>query len=199
MTATYLEQKQRRDAMARRKDESVFGLVSGLLLLSAGAIRWLSAADAWDIASLCLAGLGLAFFLLGMAAPSLLRWPYRGFRFFGNLMGKAVFAVVLTALYLLLVLPVGLLSRRKRLAQGYVTWDKTPPKAQSMFADWNPTGSGGKDGGSSYFGILYRLLALFIANRKIILIPVLVVLVLVGLILFFVSSNVVTAFVYTLF
>jgi len=115
-------------------------------------------------------------------------------------MGRIIFSVILTALYILFILPVGLFLRRKRETQGYFTWGQTPPAPRSMFADINQRKSPAlKTGKASYFGIVYKLLSVFITNRKFILIPIVIILVIVGLVLFFVSSNVMTAFIYTIF
>jgi len=199
MTETYLERKTRRDAVEEEKNHIIFGLMGGIILMLAGGLNWLTATGAWEIACICIAALGLIFVLLAIVVPALLKYPYRAFRFFGNTMGKTIFSVILTVLYVLLILPVGLLQRRKRESQGYFTWEQPPPEARSMFADLARIGGPEKAGSASYFGIAYRLLAVFAANRKFILIPIVIILVIVGLVLFFVSSNVMTAFIYTLF
>ena len=113
---------------------------------------------------------------------------------------KTLFAALLTILYCLLIFPIGLLLRGKREAQGYVCWDQARPEPRSMFMEINQVDTHMQGAAkASYFGVLYRLFSIFIANKKMILIPALIMIVLLGLILFFVSSNVMTAFVYTIF
>ena len=200
MNKSYIEQKKARDAVEAEKNYIVFGLMGGIILMLVGVLRWLAADGFREVLYLCVCALGLVLFLLGIAVPGLLKYPYKAFRFFGNTVGRAVFATLLTVLYVLLILPVGLLLRRKREAQGYFTWTQEPPEPRSMFADLAQSKSPAqKSGKASYFEIVYRLLAGLIANGKMILIPIVIILVIAGLILFFVSSNVMTAFIYTIF
>jgi len=200
MAETYLDKKKRNDAMEEEKNHIIFGLMAGIILVIVGGLNWLSAQGPWETVCVCVAALGIAFVLLAIVVPALLKYPYKAFRFFGNTMGKVLFAVLLTVLYVLLILPIGLLLRRKREAQGYYAWGEEPPEPRSAFAQIEEKeGPAQKQGRASYFGIAYRLLSVFIANRKYILIPIVIILVIAGLILFFVSSNVMTAFIYTLF
>ena len=198
MAESYIERKKRRDAIEEEKNHIIFGLMGGIILMLVGGLNWLSAGQGFgEIVCVCVTALGLLLVLLAIVVPALLRYPYKAFRFFGNTAGKAVFAILLTALYVLLILPVGLILRRKREAQGYFTWEQ-PPAPRSLFRTIDHTAAA-KTGKASYFGIVYRLLSIFAANRKFILIPIVIILVIAGLILFFVSSNVMTAFIYTIF
>ena len=200
MNKSYIETKKERDAFEEEKNHIMFGLVGGVILVLAGALNWLSTTGFWAVVCVCVFALGVLLLLFALAVPSLLKYPYQAFLFWGNLVGKAVFTVILTILYCLFILPVGLLLRRKRQAQGYFAWDETRPEPRSLFTELPQTDRAkAKTGKASYFGILYNLLSVFVANRKFILIPVVILLVVVGLILFFVSSNVLTAFIYTLF
>lgn len=198
MAESYLERKKRRDDMEELKNETIFGLMGGILLMLVGAVNWLMATGLREVACVCSFALGFLAFALAIAVPSLLKYPYKAFRFLGNAAGKAVFAAVLTVFYFLLVFPIGLFLRRKREEQGYFTWNAAQPKPRSTFLGI-PRAAGSKAGKASYFGILYNLVSGFVTNGKAVLIPVVVILVILGLILFFVSSNVITAFIYTIF
>jgi len=201
LTEPYLERKKQRDDLEELKNKSIFGLMGGVILMVAGALKWLSTERPWDIFYVCVFALGAVFFILGFAVPDLLKYPYKAFVFWGNLVGKAVFAVVLTVLYFLFIFPVGLAVRKKRAAQGYFVWEQDAPEPRSMFRETAETESRGKSkaGRASYFSITYKLFSAFAANGKYILIPAVIALVIIGLILFFVSSNVMTAFIYTIF
>jgi len=200
MKKTYIELKKDKDILEEEKNQIIFGLMGGIILMVLGALNWLtSGPGVWEIVCICIAALGAVFFLLAIIVPAFLKYPYKAFRAWGNFVGKILFSFVLAILYLLFIFPVGLFLRRKREEQGYFTWDGTPPPPHSIFADLTQSENQARTTKASYLGILYRLLALFAANRKYILIPAVIVLVIVGLILFFVSTNVVTGFIYTLF
>jgi len=197
---TYLEKKKRGDALEEEKSRIVFGLAGGVLLMLAGALNWLNCEPGpWEIVCVCVFALGAILALLAVVVPAFLKYPYIAFRFWGNLVGKVIFAAVLAVIYCLLVFPAGLLVRRKRGAQGYAVWDQTQQQPRSMFTDTAGTDGFSRQARASYLGILLRLISGFAANGKYVLIPAVIVLVIVGLILFFVSSNVATAFIYTLF
>lgn len=200
MKKSYLELKKDKDALEEEKNYSVFGLMGGIILMAVGALNWLSSGPGkWEIIYICIAALGLIFFLLALIVPTFLKYPYKVFRAWGNLVGKAVFVVVLAILYFLFIFPIGLLLRHKRETEYYFTWGDNPPKSRSVFADLAQQETKVHAAKTSYLGILYRLLALFVANKKYILIPAVVVLAIVGLVLFFVSANVMTGFIYTIF
>ena len=200
---SYLQRKRQNSAREEEKNQIIFGLMGGVILMIAAALTWLSSQKGLrEIVCIFIFALGVLFFMLAIVVPSLLKYPYKAFRFWGNLVGRAVFTIVLTILYFLLVFPVGLLLRRKRAGQGYYAWAQAQPKARSMFIDIAQTDIHNDSPmamKASYFLILYKLLAVFIANKKYVFIPVVVLLTIAGLILFFVSSNVMTAFIYTLF
>ena len=200
MKKTYLELKKDRDILEKEKNQIIFGLMGGIILMAVGALNWLSSGPGvWEIVCICIAALGVIFFLLAIIVPAFLKYPYKAFRFWGNLVGKVLSAVVLAILYFLFIFPVGLFLRRKREEQGYFSWGDARPQPRSMFADLTQSENQPDSAKASYLGILYRLLVLFAANKKYVLIPAVIVLVIVGLILFFVSTNVVTGFIYTLF
>jgi len=200
MAESYIERKKQRDALEEQKNHIIFGLMGGVILAALGVFRWLSATGIWELLYPLIAGIGLLFILLAIVVPIALKYPYKAFRFFGNCVGKAIFAVILTILYIVIIFPVGLLLRRKREAQGYFAWDQAQPKPRSMFAELEQAQDrASKSKKATYLGIVLNLFSGLLTNRKYILIPAVVILVIVGLILFFVSSNVVTAFIYTFF
>ncbi|MFC1482251.1 carbamoyltransferase [Myxococcota bacterium] len=91
-----------------------------------GAWRSTCTLDLWRIIVLAAGG---ALGLVGLALPRALRLPYLAWMAFARLLGRITAPIVLTLLFLLLVLPVGLLRRlfgdpmrRKRAPPGASYW-----------------------------------------------------------------------------
>jgi len=186
---TYLERKAQNDANELEKNQTIFGLMAGAILMLVGFLAWLAVTPSiWSVLLLCAIGLGAVLFLLSVAAPALLKYPYKGFRAWGNFMGKVIFTLVLAVVYVLFVFPVGLMLRRKAQAPS--------PSSQFRPISQENIPSAAK---SSYFGVMQKLLSLFMLSKQYMMIPVLILLALLGLLFFFVTSNVVLAFVYTIF
>jgi len=197
---TYLEQNRSRAERELEKNRSIFGLMGGTILVLFGGLAWLSATPGsiWSAVFVGLVALGFVVFALGLIAPALLKYPYKAFRAWGNFMGKAVFSIILAVIYVVFVFPVGLLLRNKRGESGYAAWQQPSSCSRSTFCDIANIETS-NIASTSYLGIMHRLLCAFVANKQYVLIPVVVVLVLLGLVFFFISSNVVTAFVYAIF
>lgn len=205
MTNTYLEIKNQRDEYEETKGETIFGLFFGFVLILAGLFNNLPVYGSISLnVVICIVILstGLLLMLMAVAVPSVLKYPYKGFVFLGKLIGRAVFLVLLTLIYIVLVLPVGLFIRRKRKDFGFQNWNNKYVGKDTAFENINTTGIEGVDEISkrSFLRNIYNLFSLFIRNRRLPLIPVAIILILLGLILFFISSSVVfNFFIYTLF
>jgi len=195
----YLERKKQNDEKELEKNHIIFGLMAGFILIVVGFLLWLTVTSRlWAMMLLCVIGLGGVLLLLAIIAPALLKFPCKAFRAWGKLMGRVIFTAVLVMVYFLLIVPVGLGMRRKQENQGYAQWNETPPKLCSTFCampNINPT----QAEKTSYFNIVQKLLALFVASKHYLMIPALIIMVLLGLVFFFTTSNVVLVFVYAIF
>jgi len=203
--SSYLQTKQQREAYENQKGEIVFGLLGGFILLVFGIMNnWpiYGSFNVFAIMSYIIISIGLILILLGIVAPALLRLPYKGFVFIGKKIGSALLLLLLTVIYGLMVLPVGLFMRKKRKHLGFFTWTGNFPYEETSFEaikDWDKTDAEGSIK-SPFLKNIYKLFGTLVRNKRAFLIPATVVLVLLGLILFFAASNVVfNFFIYTLF
>jgi hypothetical protein len=94
-----------------RKTLRSFGLIVGGLFCVIGlwpVIRRGEAARAWALA------IGSTLALLAAAAPGLLRGPHRAWMALGHILGRVNSALILTAVFFLIVTPIGLVMRAVR-------------------------------------------------------------------------------------
>jgi hypothetical protein len=113
-----------------------FGLTVGGVFLGLTAISWWRG-HVWPPTVMGAAGLLLV--LPAIAVPSALRPIERGWMAFAELIGRFNARVILTALYWLVVTPVGVLRRRagdpldRRLHDGRTTsWIRRPPDTPTL-------------------------------------------------------------------
>lgn len=205
MTEPYLEAKKHRDEYTETKGETLFGLFFGFLLFLAGIFNNLPIFGSnMRNAVLCIVILssGLLLMVIGVAVPSALKWPYKGFVILTKAIGNTVFFVVLTVVYSVFILPVGIFWRRSRNAHHFFEWKKGYNGPNSTFLSFRDKDKApvSEKQRHPFIRTIVDIFGTFVANKRISLVPVLVILVLLGLLLFFVStSTVFNFFIYTLF
>lgn len=205
MIDSYLEKKQQREAYEDQKGEIVFGLLGGFILLVLGIMNnWpiYGSFNVFAVMSYLIITVGLCLILLGIVAPAFLRLPYKGFVLVGKKIGSAVLMVLLTVIYGVIVLPVGLFVRKKRKHMGFYTWTGDFPYEETAFEVIKDRAQQDFESSikSPFIRNIYKLFGTLVRNKRMFLIPAAIVLVLLGLLLFFAASNVVfNFFIYTLF
>jgi hypothetical protein len=109
MSASLHEDYRRAEAVKGSSDRG-FGLtVGGILVLIAGVRSWLH--EGYGTVELALGGIGVALVVLGLAAPASLAPLNRAWTRLGLLMFKVVNPVVLALMYLVTIVPIGLIMR----------------------------------------------------------------------------------------
>jgi hypothetical protein len=146
----------------------------------------------WSLLSI----VALIGFSLALVAPQTLWWPERLWMAFGRLLGRVVLSAILTVVYLAVVTPAGLLVRRSPQAAGFASWEGTAPPGEGWVAKEEPAAA--IEGRRSGWLVMHTL-GFFIRKRNWFLIPALVILLLLGMLFFFVQGSVLAPFIYTLF
>jgi len=197
----YLEQLAlRRQAMAIRQN-IVYGLVMGWILLLGGGFFYccVSGRVDWLWVSLLIAG--LFHLAAAVVVPQFLYWPERAWMAIARVQGWLVMTVLLTVVYFALMWPASYFSRRR--TRGFVSWETHPTGPQSA---WQPIdvlesettmAAGGRARGLPL--LLLSVLDFFFRRGNYVLLPILVLLLVLGLVLYFVQSTALAPFIYTLF
>ena len=191
----YIRDRKNRLATKEIKDYIIFGQIGGLLFIVIGIVRYLFGVTRFSTASACAAGfVGSYLVMMGVVYPEGLAWFYKSFSFVGNGIGKIMFSILLAVVYIGIVIPVSLLKKHEREMYLLMEWDgEYPGKEISGYFDWSGVVR------NEERGTIFQLIGDLVENGEYYLIPVVVILVVLGTILFFVSSSVMAPFIYTLF
>ena len=184
------------------KENAIIGLLGGVILFIWGLMGYLNNTGIAERMFVYLMYLGGLFFLCGFICPSLLYYPSKAFRAIGNIIGTTIFSIILGILYIVFILPVGLAILRKRKKYNMAVWNEFFDSSVDSTLSYKQKSAEGTSDIRDRYGIMhsvFRLFAYFYMNRQYIFIPVLCILVIIGLIFFFVSSTIIAPFIYTLF
>lgn len=196
-------------AERRERDEirqlTRFGLTLGWLFTLVGGFCWLCVISHIDWFWCFLTSVGLIMVTLGTVLPQSLYWPHRCWMGLAHLQGRLVMSVLLTIAYFLLICPLGWWERKKRgNSQPFFSWDTDPP---ILTTGWEPfteipahavAQDSSRSKSRSLLWLFIETLAFFTRRGHYLLLPVLILLLLLGLILFFVQSSVLAPFIYTI-
>ena len=182
----------------------VLGYGIGLVALAVGMYRYFIVSGGRSIQWSALAWLGAAVMLVTLVAPFAWQRPEELLRRIGNWLGHRMMIALLVPVYFLLFWPVGALLRAWKGSQPLYEWDGSaapdmegwrskefPPDVSTAHARSRDT----RKRRTSYFGVL----AYFARRGHLLLIPVLVVIVSLGIALFFLQTSALAPFIYTLF
>ncbi len=175
---------------------SWFGLILGLILTAAGLINALTHVGAAAVAYWILAGVGAVCFLLGGFYPIPLRYPMRLMQKVGNFIGKYVLRVLMVPIYVLMAVPALFLRRVTAKKYEFRSWDGSAP-ASASFLPYKEEPY--KKASVGFIGTLNNLFFFLAQNKLLFLLPIVVILIVIGLVSFFISANSVFTFIYTLF
>lgn len=202
-TTTFLARRRWREESRELTQQLALGYGAGFILLALGAYKYfmgIGAADGlWAAAMVA----GLLCILATLVAPALIKGPEAGLRRFGNLVGHALMNIVLATIYLAVIWPVGAALRARKGADPIYEWDRTPPAGmEGWHAKRLPHDLQGQPGASA--GTVRRVgmvgvLSFFARRGQLIFVPVLLVLVSLGIVLFFIQTSALAPFIYTLF
>jgi hypothetical protein len=197
----YLARREARLAVEELKREIIFGFVISTILLVIGTWRYFLVVGASDLVSLGLAAAGALGILLTLILPSAWRRPESWLGTALRAIGGFLFTVLLTLVYGLLVTPVGWVLRTMKGSDPLYSWTSAPPEGME---GWRPKqvlyeANIGQRANLSVARRFIKVLQFFASQGHYLFIPTLLLLLVLGMILFFVKSSALAPFIYTLF
>jgi hypothetical protein len=198
----YLRRHNARVASGALRRHIVFGLVIGGLLLVKGAFEVLFVAGSWDQLWTVVACLGAFSLVLTVVFPSAWAWPERWFRRLTSVVGRGVFSALLSVVYVVLFWPVGWWMRMRHGTDPIYAWEGEAPRTmQGWTAKTSATIAHAPGARGERHLILqpFVILGFFFQRGNLLLVPALVLLLVLGLLLFFVQTSALAPFIYTLF
>lgn len=194
---SFLARRQARAASRELTQMLVLGYVLGFLALGVGAYRYFITPDASDALWKAVAWAGAASILATLVAPMLWRGPERVLQRAGNWVGQRIMGAVLLLVYYALFWPVGALMRATQGSHPIYRWDGA---ALAGMEGWRKKDLPGDIGGTRKGRVgVFSVVTFFVRRGHYFLIPVLLLLVSIGIALFFLQTSALAPFIYTLF
>lgn len=199
----YLERLEARKRAERLNGQAVFGVIGGGLLFSIAGFKYFylggGSEQLW--AALCFTG-GVLM-LAGFFYPPALAPVLKVYAKAGNFIGNLFLSIVLSAIYFLAITPGGALVKKLRGAAPFYSWDTTPPAPNE---GWTPkivqVEEKPVSRSSKYRYLLAQpvfIITYFIRYKNFVFIPVLLLLITIGLLMFFITTSTLAPLIYTLF
>lgn len=183
MTDAYIEMIKKRERRKEMLGYYAFGLGFGSILLLLSLFGWLNTrASAFDfvfIAGMIAAGIIIASTFLFPGIQDL-------FRRLSQKIGVMIFGILLSVVYVVFFVPAGWMMRR-RMRCG----SKTTNFVDHISADMKSS--------SNRFLHMLNIVRFFAAERSYYVVPIVVVLILLGLLMAFVQTSVVSPLIYVFF
>lgn len=183
------------------KDMGLFGIVGGVVLFGVGGLNYLNNTGIVGTIWFVVASIGFALIALGLIVPDILVRPYNVLLGITSVIGNTIFRVLLLFVYYILIVPFGMITKKKREQYGYLSWDNDENLTliNTSFDEWDESEAQNKRKSNGMLTVFINVIGMMIERKQIFMIPAIIVLVILGLLLFFASSTVLAPFIYTLF
>jgi len=197
----YLQRRNARVALAQLKREIIFGMVVSSIMLGTGTWRYYIVVGVNDALWSIVAALGALGLLVTLILPWLWKSPEAGLTAIVRRVGGALFAVLLALVYGLLIFPVGWMLRRIKGADPVYSWESEMPLGME---GWHPKEvvfelNAGSHKKPNLLRRFVNVLQFFARRRHYVFLPTLVILLALGMVLFFVKASALAPLIYTLF
>ena len=201
--SSYLQRLKQRRQLAHLQEQIVFGLTLGWLLTLVGGFHYFFVSSINDVFWQTLFYLGIGLVSLSVILPAAISILQKPLQTVTQKIGELLFSLLLIWNYFLLILPVGILLRILQENTSFHTWKHELLSEAGGWTDWRSQEitKTFHQGTNKRFLILQLawVVAFFLRNGHYLLIPVLVLLLVLGLIIFFIKASVLAPFIYTLF
>ncbi|MBQ7638225.1 MAG: hypothetical protein IJS90_04930 [Clostridia bacterium] len=174
-------------------DASIALIVMGFILIFAAFLRWLVSVGFAQILSAAAIALGFALIVIGaFFTKNVLPVTRKVFAIF-NKIGAFVIRGLLAPVYALTYITTFWYAGIKRRDYQFFEWDGSPPAESTFFEKENAAILNKKRA----FGVIGSIFSGISSHKIYILFPLVIILLLIGLVFFFISSSTVFSFIYT--
>ncbi len=189
MINEYLINRDKRLKKEESKNNFIFGIILGLIIFYLSVVKFFSSVDTtYDKIEVLFMMLGLLISAVVTIYPNIINRFYIIVRKVFGKIGKILLGIILLVIYLVLVMPIGFLMTIK---------DKIFIKEiGTSFCSYNSSNSLNY---KSRTRRLINVISMFIDEKYILMLPLIIILIILGIVLFFSQTSVIAPFVYTLF
>ncbi|MGK7933878.1 MAG: DUF5989 family protein [Microcystaceae cyanobacterium] len=199
----YLRRWRERKRIGRTKQLITFGMTLGLLITLFSGFQYLFVIGANDTLWWFLLTTGIVIFLLSFIIPSSISPIEKLLRLITQWIGKTIFLLMLVLIYFILVFPVGLVLRSVKGTEPFYTWEKTCELTVKGWVKKELTEDIKTfDKSSQKLPLILqpiKIISYFSRNGHYLFIPLLILMLILGLVMFFVQTSSLAPFIYTLF
>jgi hypothetical protein len=199
----YLIRVDERKAYQALKTEIVFGLAVGWFLTLSGGFRYLFVPGVNDPLCLSLAFAGLAFLVVTIVWPQANKYPQKLMKAVAGFIGGWLFKGLLTILYFVAVLPVGLIHQWWHGVHPFYGWKAEPETQMEGWVTKHSTDKGklAQEGGGKLPTFLQpvQVLGYFAREGHFLFIPTLILFLILSVAGFVAQSSSLAPLIYTLF
>lgn len=201
MTDEYINNKRYKNEKSILKEEIYFGQILGIIIIILSILNLFSTTNLMvSNLMICTIILGVSLVIIGLIFPYFLYYPSKAFKFVTNKILYFIFLIILFVIYVLLILPIGIFAQKKlRKKYGFYHWSEEFigqsegfKKSDIKYIDYN------KNKKNKLKNII-EIIMYFVTSKQYLFLPLLFLLIIVGLLFFFVTSSVVAPMIYTLF
>jgi len=192
----FKDQYEHRTKVRKINENSWFGIILGVILSVVAGYQSLCVVGILSVVFNILVVIGLLLVVSGGFFPRALSNPVRLIRKACSALGNIILKILLIPVYVLMTLVNMILHKSYSEKFGFSRWKKSE-KEKSSFYDYKELTH--KNGRFVTVEIINNILDFFVANKIFVVIPIVILLLIMGMIVFFASSNAVFSFVYTLF
>ncbi|WP_054773630.1 DUF5989 family protein [Methylogaea oryzae] len=198
MEIGFLARRRFRESSRELTQLLVLGFGISFILMGVGAYKYFIVIGAWDALWKAAMWGGVAALLVTLIVPYFWLLPERVLRKFGNWVGHGLMKIILVAVYYGLIWPVGAIMRSRRGTHPLYAWGAQPTEGMEGWHGKTLPYDVANEAGSGNLG-LYKVLLFFVRQGHFLLLPVLIVLISLGVALFFLQTSALAPFIYTLF
>ena len=199
--SSYMIALQSRIAHETLKGDVIFGLVLGWVFTLVGAFKTFVLLEGG--LSVAMLSVGIVALSTAVAAPFLLAYPKNLIHKIVSPLATLLFKGILSIVYVLTVLPVGLAQQKIVGRDPFYFWtDECPAQIEGWVAkDSSDERSSGHKSHGALAAIIQpiEVVGYFLSRGQWIILPCLLLLLILGLVAVFVQSSAVAPFIYTLF
>lgn len=186
----YYKKKQKREIL----NASVSLIIGGFFITGFFLIKMIVSVGVTETISFAAMLFGVVLIVLGTVIPHKTVPAVQGISRLFNRIGSVVIKALLIPIYVLTFLTTFWFLRSKKKAYRFETWENSPPMIPDTYFEKGITQ---QVHSQKTYAVLGSIFSEISAHKMYILLPLVVILLVLGLIFFFVSSSSVFSFIYT--
>ena len=198
-TDQYINNYKLRNGKKLLKEEVIFGQTTGLILIVLFGFKYLqNITPSYDVLYIALIILGFILLSCGLIYPSILYYPNKFLKKIFNIILNLIISILLAFVYIIYLIPTSLLMRRKYVENyEFYTWNQEQ-KHNNRFR-LIKLNQNNVLGVNNKYKKIFGIISYFYENGHYLLLPLIFLLILIGMLFFFVTSSIIAPMIYPFF